>query len=67
MQTYAVYLTVASGTKTVGSVVDNVVWDGVSAWKPPAGTAVVADPTRKYPIGSTYPATTTTISTTTTS
>ncbi|GAN83789.1 hypothetical protein F1645_16390 (plasmid) [Novacetimonas hansenii] len=61
VETYAVYLTTATGTNSVGYVVDNVLWDGASAWTPPEGTAVVADPDRKYPIGSTYdPATSTT-------
>ncbi|WP_075594809.1 hypothetical protein [Novacetimonas hansenii] len=54
VQTYAVYLAVASGTKSAGYVVDNVEWDGVSPWTPPTGTATIADPDRKYPIGSTY-------------
>lgn len=54
-QVYAIYLTAASGTKAVGTVVNRVMWDGSSAWSPPIGQAAVADPKNKYPIGSVYP------------
>ncbi|PYD73377.1 hypothetical protein [Novacetimonas hansenii] len=54
VQTYAVYLTAATSAHPGGYVVDNVEWDGASAWTPPAGTTAIADPDRKYPIGSTY-------------
>ena len=54
VQTYAVYLTAATSAHPGGYVVDNVEWDGVSPWTPPTGTATIADPDRKYPIGSTY-------------
>ncbi|WP_148424798.1 hypothetical protein, partial [Novacetimonas hansenii] len=64
--TYAVYLTAATSAHPGGYVVDNVEWDGASAWTPPAGTTAIADPDRKYPIGSTYgaPAAATTATTT---
>ncbi|MCJ8355121.1 hypothetical protein [Novacetimonas hansenii] len=66
VQTYAVYLTAATSAHPGGYVVDNVEWDGASAWTPPAGTTAIADPDRKYPIGSTYgaPAAATTATTT---
>lgn len=66
VQTYAVYLTAATSAHPAGYVVDNVEWDGASAWTPPAGTTAIADPDRKYPIGSTYgaPAAATTATTT---
>ncbi|EFG83721.1 hypothetical protein F1645_06105 [Novacetimonas hansenii] len=66
VQTYAVYLTAATSAHPAGYVVDNVEWDGASAWTPPAGTTLIADPDRKYPIGSTYgaPVTATTATTT---
>ena len=66
VQTYAVYLTAATSAHPGGYVVDNVEWDGASAWTPPAGTTAIADPDRKYPIGSTYgaPVTATTATTT---
>lgn len=66
VQTYAVYLTAATSAHPAGYVVDNVEWDGASAWTPPAGTTAIADPDRKYPIGSTYgaPVTATTATTT---
>ena len=66
VQTYAVYLTAATSAHPAGYVVDNVEWDGASAWTPPAGPPAIADPDRKYPIGSTYgaPVTATTATTT---
>lgn len=66
VQTYAVYLTAATSAHPTGYVVDNVEWDGASAWTPPTGTTAIADPDRKYPIGSTYgaPAAATTATTT---
>lgn len=65
IQTYAVYLTAAttvSGTaRESGYVINRIVWDGISAWTPGDGYAVVADPNNLYPIGSTYTASTATI------
>ncbi|GBQ38901.1 hypothetical protein [Komagataeibacter europaeus] len=57
-QVYAVYLTAASGGNPAGCVVNNVLWDGTASWTPPAGTAAIADPGRRYPIGSGYGTTT---------
>jgi len=56
---YAVYRTVADGDQPIGYVANNILWDGVSSYEPGNGLAMVADPDRLYPIGSTYPATTT--------
>jgi hypothetical protein len=53
---YAVYRTVASGAEGVGYVVNNIVWDGVSAIALGTGVTAVADPDRQYLIGSTYSA-----------
>ncbi|WP_146882042.1 hypothetical protein [Acetobacter nitrogenifigens] len=55
-QAYAVYYTSATGEYAAGYVFDRSMWDGTSAWSPPAGSAAVADPDSKYPIGSTYSA-----------
>ncbi|PYD72886.1 hypothetical protein [Novacetimonas hansenii] len=66
VQTYAVYLTAATSAHPTGYVVDNVEWDGASAWTPPTGTTAIADPDRKYPIGSTYGASTATTTAATT-
>ena len=55
-QVYAVYLTVATATQPVGTVVNNVVWNGVVTVPWPTGQDVIADPNRQYPIGSVYTA-----------
>jgi len=57
-EVYAVYLTAATSTHPVGYVVNNVVCDSAATPTVSAGQAVVTDPDRKYPIGSTYPGTT---------
>lgn len=51
---YAVYRTVATSAEAIGYVWNIIEWDGTSTWSPPAGSAAVADPDGKYPIGSTY-------------
>lgn len=53
-QRYAVYLAAATDSEPAGTVVNSIMWDGVSEWSPPTGQAVVADPTGAYPIGSVY-------------
>ena len=53
-QIYGVYLTTATSTQPVGTVVNNVLWDGSASWTPPTGQAAVADPDRQYPVNSTY-------------
>jgi len=42
--------------RAAGYVWNRIVWDGVSEWSPPAGSAVVQDTDNAYPIGSTYQA-----------
>lgn len=37
-----------------GYVWNNILWDGVSEWSPPEGSAVIEDDARNYPIGATY-------------
>lgn len=52
--TYAAYRAVASGSEAAGHIWNCVIWDGQTSWRPPAGSAVVADPTCQYLIGSMY-------------
>ena len=55
---YILYRTAPSGSEVVGYVINAFVWDGHGPALPtPDGTASVADPDGKYPIGSTYTAT----------
>ena len=56
---YAVYLTAATSTMAVGTVVNRIVWDGKTGWTSPAGQSAVEDNTGEYPIGSIYTASTT--------
>lgn len=58
VQEYAVYRTVATTTEAVGYVYNRIMWDGSEGWSPDTGSAGVADPDSKYPIGSTYPVST---------
>ena len=51
---YAVYLTSATITGKVGTVINRIVWDGSTEWPVPSGTAVISDHDGKYPIGSIY-------------
>ena len=53
VQRYVVYRTAASGSEGVGTVVNVVLWDGVSAWSPGTGYAVLVDPSGQYQIGQT--------------
>jgi len=55
---YAIYRTESGNGQNVGYVVNNILWDGISSYKPGSDLAMVADPDRLYPIGSTYPVTT---------
>lgn len=57
-QNYIVYRTEASGDQVVGYVTNNILWDGVSPYEPGSGLAMIPDPDRLYPIGSTYTAST---------
>lgn len=55
-QTYAVYLTEAQGSSPIGTVVNVIMWDGVSEFDLPPGVALalnVGTPP-PYPIGSIY-------------
>ncbi|GAN91476.1 hypothetical protein Gbfr_040_002 [Gluconobacter frateurii M-2] len=56
IQTYAIYLTAASGDTPVGTVVNRVEWDGSQQLFLSSGQAAIADPDNKYPRGSTYAA-----------
>ncbi|AQS84016.1 hypothetical protein A0U92_03665 [Acetobacter aceti] len=58
IQNYAVYRTSVSGSEAAGYVVNAIVWDGVTSYSPGDGLALVADPDGKYPVGSTYAAST---------
>lgn len=53
---YAIYYTVAVGEIAAGTVWNRVIWDGISNWSPPTGSASVQDDANQYPIGSTYTA-----------
>ena len=52
----AIYQTAATADHPAGYVVNNVVCDSSIVPTVSAGQAAVADPDRKYPIGSTYTA-----------
>lgn len=54
VQIYAVYLIQAADNHPTGYVVNNILWDGLAKWAPPAGQAAIADPDGKYPVGSLY-------------
>lgn len=54
IQTYAIYLTSASGTQAEGTVINRIEWDGTQKLFLPTGQASVADPENKYPRGSVY-------------
>lgn len=51
---YIVYLTQPTALAPSGTVVNIVMWDGVSDWKPDTGSAIAADPDGTYSIGSLY-------------
>jgi len=55
-QRYIVYLTAASGSEPVGTVINAIEWDGTASVPLPANTATLADPNSQYPIGSVYTA-----------
>ena len=54
IHTYAVYLTLASGSRPAGYVWNRILWDGQTSWSPPEGSAALQDDANSYPIGSTY-------------
>lgn len=53
---YAIYYSVQTGPHAPGYVWNNVLWNGDGSLSLPEGSASVADPDRKYPIGSAYTA-----------
>lgn len=58
IQTYAIYLTAASGTQAAGTVINRIEWDGAQKLPLLAGQEAVVDPGNKYPRGSVYTAST---------
>lgn len=55
IEVYAAYQNAASDTHPSGYVVNNVLADSLETITLAAGQGAVADPDRKYPIGSIYP------------
>ncbi|GBR03088.1 hypothetical protein AA0229_1860 [Gluconobacter cerinus NRIC 0229] len=55
-EVYAVYLTAATSAYPAGYIINNIVCENTMTPTVSSGQAAVADPDRKYPIGSTYTA-----------
>lgn len=53
-QKYILYLLTSDGSQPAGTVVNIVMWDGVSDWTPPENQGIAADPGSLHPVGSVY-------------